>query len=1512
LRILNAIGPSSGITSPSFDQICDGSVSRTLAPGVIAGLPKTAATATAAKFAATSAVRFKALLVFIFMFLVGVPAFASAPVCMYQDVQSGPASGGEGGNGIYVDIYGLNFGTSQGSSTVTVNGTPVAQYVYWGADRTGDRQQIGVQIASGTTGTGQIVVTTSGGSCSNLTFTVRNGHIWFIGPSVDTSTPGNCSALLAANSYSTPWGLTNYASTTESSYNASTVRTPYTYYSCISPGDTLVFLNGVDYPYFDGRGWHAALTPDKAGTTSSSFMTIMARPGATATLGGEGWANVGIRNTGASTYTVYSGLTLIGNGGNSGSGFSPDNYDRFVGNTFMCPNCDGQSAAVTGVEGDVALGNLVTNVSNDTAVLPNGSDKEYHAAYFEGDNMEFGWNRIYDTAAYNGFQINHDGSSGFYNFSVHDNDIADVNGSGINLSDIDPSSGYVQIYNNIIHHTGVSVASDGGSGDPHNCIAVKGYGSATGAGTAEIYNNTMFDCSSYLNDENSSADCAILVYNNQTNVTTNLVNNIVYQPAYGGTSTQNVFICGGGGVGTISGSNNIWYSASTPGSTAYATAVGSIENPLFVNASDGAWTNYELQSSSPAIGAGVAVGPVDLAGLISTFLTWDFNKTIRPSSPSIGALESASGGTSSGDLITIAASPNPAIQGQSVTLTSTVGQTLASLPTGSINFMNGSVSLGQASLDSAGTATLTLSTLSAGSYSIVGSYSGDSHYVAGQSAVASLQVTSTTTTVLVATPNSVNAGQALNLVATVSASGTASLSGTVNFMNGSTVLGSANVNSSGVATLSISSLPAGTYSLTARYLGNSSFGASTSAAASVTVTASTAATTTSLVASPNPVTTGQALNLVATVSAGGTASLSGTVNFMNGSTVLGSGSVNAAGVATLSTASLPAGTYSLAARYVGNSSFLASTSPASSVTVTASTSATTTSLVASPNPVTTGQTLNLVATVRDSGTASLSGTVNFMNGSTVLGSGSVNSSGVATLSTASLPAGTYSLTARYAGNSSYLASASPAASVTVTTSTAATITSLVASPNPVTTGQTLNLVATVSTSGTASLSGTVNFMNGSTVLGSGSVSSSGVATLATASLPAGTYSLTARYAGNSSYLASTSPAASVTVTTSTAATITSLVASPNSVTTGQTLNLVATVSTSGTASLSGTVNFMNGSTVLGSGSVNSSGVATLSTASLPAGTYSLTARYAGNSSYLASTSPASSVTVTASASTTTISLVASPNPVTEGQALILTATITESGTTSPTGTVSFMNGTAVMGTAAVNSSGVATLSITSLAVGTYSITAEYPSATGNSPQGSGSMTPASATVLVTVNAAIAPIVPSFTMTVSGSTPSSVTAGQTAVYSLVVTPTTGDALPAITFAASGLPTGATATFSPSRIAAGAGTTNVTLSIQTPAAQSARLERNRELNGGLPVVGLCLLLLPFGRRSRRFGKRLMRLTSMVLLLAGATSLLGLTGCGADVYRAAASAQTYTVTVTSASVSVSQTAQVTLAVQ
>jgi hypothetical protein len=849
------------------------------------------------------------------------------------------------------------------------------------------------------------------------------------------------------------------------------------------------------------------------------------------------------------------------------------------------------------------------------------------------------------------------------------------------------------------------------------------------------------------------------------------------------------------------------------------------------------------------------------------------------------------------------ATPNPVATGQTLSLTATVQGTGSTTPGGTVSFLSGSTPLGTAPLNSSGVATLTLTTLAVGNYSVTAQYAGNANFLTSTSAAVSVTVSAqVTTTSLNASPNPVPLGQTLTMTATVRGTGSTAPGGTVSFMNGSTLLGTANLNSSGVATLTTSSLAAGIYNLTAQYAGNTNFLSSTSAAESVTV--SSQATTTSLMATPNPVAVGQTLTLTATVEGSGSTAPGGTISFMNGSTLLGTANLNSSGVATLTTSSLAAGIYNLTAQYGGNANFLSSTSAAVSVTV--GNQATTTSLMATPNPVTAGQTLTLSATVLGTGSTAPGGLVSFMNGSTLLGTASLNSSGVATLTTSSLTAGPYSLTAQYAGNSNFLASTSAIVSLTVNSQVTTTTTSLIATPNPVVTGQTLTLTATVQGTGSATPGGTVSFLSGSTPLGTAPLNSSGVATLTVTTLAVGAYSMTAQYAGNANFLTSTSAAASVTVSAQaiTTATTTSLNASPNPVPTGQTLTLTATVQGIGGTTPGGTVSFLSGSTPLGSATLNASGVATLTLTTLAVGNYNLTAQYAGNANFLSSTSAAVSVTISSLATTT--SLTAAPNPVTTGQTLTLTATVQGPGT--PGGTVNFLDGSTLLGTGTLNSSGVATLTTTLLAAGDYSLTAQYA---GDADL----LASTSAAVSLTVNAQAGTTAQAFSLNATGSGLSqTVQPGKTAAYALNVSPSVGTTLPAITFTTSGLPQGYTATFSPQTIAAGSGATNVTLSIQVPAqTATAKLERDRKLHAGLSALALCILLLPFGRRFRRSGRRLMQLSGMVLLLIGLASVVGLAGCTAPPGQfSGQNAQTYTVTVTTTSASMSQTANVTLIVE
>jgi hypothetical protein len=95
-------------------------------------------------------------------------------------------------------------------------------------------------------------------------------------------------------------------------------------------------------------------------------------------------------------------------------------------------------------------------------------------------------------------------------------------------------------------------------------------------------------------------------------------------------------------------------------------------------------------------------------------------------------------------------------------------------------------------------------------------------------------------------------------------------------------------------------------------------------------------TTTALGVSPTAAVAGALVTLSATVTpASGTTAPTGGVAFMDGASTLGSGNLDAAGMATYSTSSLAAGTHSITASYGGDSGYSASTSTAVSLTITA-------------------------------------------------------------------------------------------------------------------------------------------------------------------------------------------------------------------------------------------------------------------------------------------------------------------------------------------------------------------------------------------------------------------------------------------------------------------------------------------------------------------------------------------------------------------------------------------------
>jgi len=288
-----------------------------------------------------------------------------------------------------------------------------------------------------------------------------------------------------------------------------------------------------------------------------------------------------------------------------------------------------------------------------------------------------------------------------------------------------------------------------------------------------------------------------------------------------------------------------------------------------------------------------------------------------------------------------------------------------------------------------------------------------------------------------------------------------------------------------------------------------------------------AGTTTALASSANPPVFGQPVTLTATVSGSGAGQPAGTVAFSDGSTQIGSATLNGGSpdVATLTVPGLAVGGHSLTAVYAGSGVYASSTSPALAQQVNKA--ATTSSLTASPSPATPGQAVTLTAAVAvvAPGAGTPTGTVAFFDGATQLGTAPL-SGGHASLSTTTLSSGTHTLKAAYQGDPNFAGSTSaPVSEVVQQTATTLKAAPAVLGLNPLRLTL-LNLSATLTRTDTgAPVPGqTITMTAGGTFLCSATTNSAGVATCngvagVLAILLKGGY--TATFAGTATYRGST-------------------------------------------------------------------------------------------------------------------------------------------------------------------------------------------------------------------------------------------------------------------------------------------------------------------------------------------------------------------------------------------------------
>jgi hypothetical protein len=733
---------------------------------------------------------------------------------------------------------------------------------------------------------------------------------------------------------------------------------------------------------------------------------------------------------------------------------------------------------------------------------------------------------------------------------------------------------------------------------------------------------------------------------------------------------------------------------------------------------------------------------------------------------------------------------------------------------------------------------------------------------------------------------------------------------------------------SGTAAGSTTSLPGGTYQVSAHYSGSNTFAQSDSNAIPVTVNPETSSTTLKVAGIYDP-STGKPsstpyygfLYLLDAQPYGNSASAAnpngaatGSVTFHSGTTTLGTAPLSSQGVAELQTSIIPGGSNSLTASFPGDASFQTSTSASVSYSITPAITTLDTPAFTPFGPYYgANETLSVNLKVNSAGVAP-TGTVTFMNGSDTIGTAnmvgtaataSMLATGTATLTVNNLPAGSNTISAAFSGDSNYAGSVSPPVQLQILLNP----TTLGFSPanSTVTVNQPLQFAVTPSpVSGLPLPTGTVQVYYNQT---GGSVSSTLVNGVASITIPAntltlGTYSLYVSYGGDKVYGSATT---GYNVNVKSSGTVSPIVtiAPQSSITTFPVIVTVAIAGPNGDPVPTGSVTLSNPTAYFSYSQPLTSGSATfVLNGGLAYGPNTLTASYLGDNTYTAGTGTAA-VTLPApgtmyfNSSSTTIGV----NQVDS----VTVSVLTQPPFPPATGSITLSSGSySSAATQVISGSAIITIPANSLTIGTDTLTATY-SGDANYLGGMNSET-------LTVNSAP----PGLALSGSDLTllPGAST-GNTA--SISITPSGGfTGSVALTAAITASPAGAqympTLSFGSTNPVAITGTAagTATLTVSTTAPTTARLSTApRGLYGSAGTL-LALILL-FGIPAHR-----RRCRSYLALLVLAILGYGAFGCGGGSAKTTGGGTsgttpgTYTVTITGTSGALSTNATLHIIVQ
>jgi len=233
-------------------------------------------------------------------------------------------------------------------------------------------------------------------------------------------------------------------------------------------------------------------------------------------------------------------------------------------------------------------------------------------------------------------------------------------------------------------------------------------------------------------------------------------------------------------------------------------------------------------ATAPLNANGIAVTTISNLGAGSYTITANYTADTRFQPSSSAPVQEKVIGANT--ITTLTASPNPAAVTQTVTFTVAVRDAQGTaVPTGNVILMDGAAELGTAPLNANGFVNFSISSLSLGNHAITARYAGSANFDPSNAALTEAVTLVGTITMLGTAPNPANSGQTVTMtVNATSVFGSVVPFGLVTLRDGITVLGTAPLNDSGVATFTTASLAIGTHPLQAALAPDSTFAGSVS------------------------------------------------------------------------------------------------------------------------------------------------------------------------------------------------------------------------------------------------------------------------------------------------------------------------------------------------------------------------------------------------------------------------------------------------------------------------------------------------------------------------------------------------------------------------------------------------------------------------------------------------------------------------------------------------------------